>query len=227
MSSTRRQACYLIGIVALDSVLKAIAYYSMVQPERIRDCILCVVVTVNLRNLGSAGQYVVSSQGLSSLAAAGAFSLVLAGFLAMIAATGRLTKWSVALCMLAAAGLVFAIARWLPTSAYSYEQIATFSRAANTGLWLVVWGVSPSSLWRFGALLFSAAGLSNSLSAVYPPHRVVDYLWSAPLNQLIGIGVFNFADICWLMAFPVFVAALLLGLIRKLSRRQRGCQPLT
>lgn len=89
-------------------------------------------------------------------------------------------------------------------------------RVAQTFLWLVIWALATSHIWKLGALLFAAAGLSNTLSLAYPPYGIVDYLWSTPLNRLIGMGVFNFADVLWLVTFPIFAAAIIRTLVIRL-----------
>ena len=220
-SSTRQQAWVLVGLVAIDAVAKIIAFRTLSGDAPLHQCVLCVVMRVNPLSLGSAAQTVIASQGSHLLVVSAVFSAVLAALLVTAAAKTRLTKRAVALSLLAALLSASAFAVLAPSINHVTYGATIAARAGAVSLWLVIWALSASPLWKAGALLFSAAGVSNLLSSVYPPYRVVDYLWSTPLNGLIGIGVFNVADVFWLLAFPIFASALIVSAVRPVYSRLR------
>ena len=214
-SSASSQAPYLIGLVALDTGIKLAAFASLDANEPIRRCLLCVVLRVNELNLAHATQEIVAAQGLAFLVAGAVFSFSLSAVLAIAAIKWGLSLRSVFVCLLIAAVVSSSFSLIYRVDSLPTPLAGATSLAANACLWLVIW-VYSRSLWQLGAFFFSVAGVSNSLSAIYPPFRVVDYLWSTPLNEIAGMGVFNLADACWLLAFPVFVSALAVTLWRRL-----------
>jgi lipoprotein signal peptidase len=224
-SSTRRQAWVVLALVAIDAFVKIAAFRGLPLDEPIRQCFLCVVLRVNVLSLGSAAQSLMASQGFRVFVTSAVFSGVLALAL-LIAGTKRpLTGRSIALSVLAAllSGAAFFVLFPTIGRAPSPATVAA-ARAGVVSLWLVIWVLSTSPLWKLGALLWSAAGASNLLSLAYPPYHVIDYLWSTPLNRLIGIGVFNIADVFWLLGFLVFAIALIVYVARRVGfgRRQLG-----
>ena len=154
MLPTKRQAWFLLGLVALDAGLKFAAFRVLSPWQPIDECLVCIVLRVNSRSLGSAGQSIVASHGLQSLVTTAIFSIVLATLLLTTAARRRLTKRSIALSVLGALLVGFAVTAMFPSiGRLPYALIATTSRAAETYFWLVVWVLSPSKLWKSGALL--------------------------------------------------------------------------
>jgi len=220
-SSTRQQAWVLLALVVVDAAVKLGAFHTLPADEPIHECQICVVLRVNRLSLGTAAQSLIASQGFRVLPASAVFCAVLAASLLLAAAKWSLTKRSVAFSLLTASlsGLAFAVLLPSIGNLPSPTTVAA-SRAGAVTLWLVIWVLSTSPFWKLGALLFSAAGISNLLSFAYSPYRVVDYLWSTPLNGLIGIGVFNVADVFWLLAFPVFAIALIVSTVRSLYSRR-------
>jgi lipoprotein signal peptidase len=152
--------------------------------------------------------------------------MVMAVCLVIAATRWQLSVRSVLGCLLLAI-LVFLGVSGVTTK-YSIEglspsRMATVARLTQTILWIVVWICARSSPWKLGALFFVAAGLSNLLSSAYPPYHVVDYFWSAPLNRATGIGIFNLADVYWLIGLPVLGAALLcMFMPRRFQRANRA-----
>lgn len=220
-SSTRQQAWVLLGLVTTDAVAKIVAFHTLPANAPLHQCLTCVVMRVNPLSLGSAAQSVIASQGFHVLVVSAVFSAVLAALLVALAARARLTKRTVALALLAALLSTGAFAVLSPSVSHVTYGATLAARAGAVSLWLVIWALTSSPLWKTGALLFSAAGVSNLLSSAYPPYRVVDYLWSTPLNGVIGIGVFNLADVFWLLGFPIFASALIVSAVRPLYSRPR------
>src|SRR5262249_4275127 len=92
-----------------------------------------------------------------------------------------------------------------PLLSAKYAVIAL--RGAQAFLWCVVWVLVSSGLWKVGAVFFAAAGVGNFVSFLYPPYGVVDFMWSSLLNRAIGMGVFNAADVMWLLGIGAFILA--------------------
>ncbi|MBS0380667.1 MAG: hypothetical protein JSS29_19465 [Proteobacteria bacterium] len=214
VQATPRQFALFATLVVVDAIAKMVAYHSLPQNAPIdENCSLCLVLRLNNLGLGSAARLIAHSQGFTSLVAAGVFSASLAVALLMAATLRPLTGRAVAFFLVVAISATTAASYLLPPIGYGLVWVA-FTRTAAVFLWVVIWLLSTSAVWRFGALLWAAAGLSNLLSFVYPPFRVVDYLWSAPLNRLTYIGVFNFADTLVLAGFLVFAAAAVMSAVR-------------
>jgi hypothetical protein len=220
-----RLASTLLALVAIDALVKIAAFRTLPTEQPIQQCLLCVVLRVNALSIGSAAQSVMASQGFRIFVASGVFSAVLAVAFLIAATRGPLTKRSIALSVFAAMLAGGAFFAFLPSvGRFPSPATVAVARAGATSLWLVIGILATSPIWKVGALLWSAAGISNLLSLAYPPYHVVDYLWSTPLNRLIGIGVFNIADVFWLLGFIVFGIALIVGVVRRLGfgRQQRS-----
>jgi lipoprotein signal peptidase len=221
-SSTRRQGWLLLALVTIDATLKIVAFRTLPTGIPTHRCLICVVLRVNSVGLGSAAQSIVASQGLRTPIFSSVFCAVLAVSLVIAAARARLTKRTIGLSLLAAlaSSLIFTLLFPSIGHLHSPGTIAAL-RACVVSLWLVIWALSASPFWKAGALLCSAAGISNLLSLAYPPYRIVDYLWSTPLNGLIGLGVFNVADLYGFLALPVFSVALVVSVVRRVYSRRR------
>jgi hypothetical protein len=53
----------------------------------------------------------------------------------------------------------------------------------------------------------------------YPPHGIIDFLWSPFLNRAIGLGVFNLADMFWIAGIVVFFLAATNSVLTRLMRQ--------
>jgi lipoprotein signal peptidase len=63
------------------------------------------------------------------------------------------------------------------------------------------------------------------LSLLYPPFRIVDFMFSRVLHSTIGFGIFNFADVCYLagyVAAAVALAAQIVTWTRRFIERSAG-----
>jgi lipoprotein signal peptidase len=212
MSTIRQQGSYLLGLIGLDLVLKIAAFNLLDLNKPVPQCALCLELAVNRLNLGSYGQSIGALYGSHFLLAGAACSFALAIFLAVAATRWKWTVRSVFACLLLATLVFFGVnglTTLYPIEHISPSQLAIILRIAQTGIWIVVWVYSRTALWKMGALLLSAGGLSNLLSSIYPPYHVVDFLWSTPLNRVTGIGIFNLADAYVLVGSFVVAAALL------------------
>jgi lipoprotein signal peptidase len=125
------------------------------------------------------------------------------------------------LSLVAAAALSTALPRWHQSPLAG----AYIARVGVTVLVVCLRHVAPVGAWRGTATLFAAAGLGNTLSLLWPPHEVVDFIHSAPLSKLLGWGVLYLAD----LYFDAGMACLLLflgrALLSGLARLWRRGQP--
>jgi lipoprotein signal peptidase len=90
----------------------------------------------------------------------------------------------------------------------------------STGIVLIgmIWWVAPTGLIKLGLTLLMAAGIGNLLSLAYPPFQIVDFMYSRLTARLLGLGVFNIAD----LYIPVSYACLAVGLVQYAVRRSRN-----
>lgn len=222
-SSTRRQVWVLVALVALDTLLKVLAFHALSADKPIHDCFVCVILRVNAVNLGSAAQSLAASQGLRPMVAGSVFSAVLAFALLVSAVKWPLTRRALAISVTSALLSCVVFLAMFPSVGRTIDpSTVAAARGGVVSLWLAIWILATSPLWKLGALLWAAAGVSNLLSSAYPPYHVVDYLWSNPLNRLLGLGVFNLADVFLLLGFIAFAAALPISVARRfgLGRRE-------
>ena len=220
-----RQRWLPVAFVGVDAIVKLAAFLFLQPNQPIKQCLICVVLRINYSNLGSAAQSLVRSQGELVLVRSTFFSLFFANALLVLSASGHLKRLAVTIVFICTLIISAVFSGYLPKfGGFSYSTIAATSHVAGTFLWVVIWIISTSTVWRISAFLFAAAGASNSLSLLYPPYHVVDYLWSSPLNHAIGVGVFNIADVLWLFGWPVLGLALLMSVVPSAWYRRRRFQ---
>jgi hypothetical protein len=93
------------------------------------------------------------------------------------------------------------------------------SRIGGVVLVLYLRSLTRSGVWRVATTLLAAAALGNFAGVLLPPHAVVDFVFSEPIFSLLGIGVFNLADVYYLVALPLLGFALLRAIVRRLRRQ--------
>ncbi len=214
MKTATLQLKIMFILLSVDAVTKLIAF-SYLSPDQPTSphALLQIVLRFNYLGIGSVDQELLSNIGYDTLLYASIFATLLALLLIMMAYFHLLSRGKILLCI----GIAFFIALTV-SLLLSYEDIHTtrylvlMNKASVTFLWIVIWVITTSTWWKIGAFLFASSAIGNLLSLFYAP-GIVDFLWSAPLNKAINIGVFNFADILWLLAFPVFLIAAIYSLI--------------
>ena len=101
----------------------------------------------------------------------------------------------------------------------------TFVHFAGTVFLATSWWVSTTRPWRLAFLFLAAAGVGNLLSLALPPFAVVDFLYSSVVRSIVGYGVFNVADVYYLLGLaipPVFAVRWLLQQIRAVRELDRA-----
>jgi lipoprotein signal peptidase len=195
--------------VVADAGSKLLAYL-LLQPnqEATATALLGLVLRVNPVGLGSSAQTLLAfSQGYRELGFVSCFCFGLGALLLVLSYRQRLSARTVALSLVGTLVFVLALARAFPSAAAGSLGSIVVLRLSQCFLWVVIWTLSTARYWKVGALLFAAAGTGNFLSFLYPPHGIIDFLWSPFLNRAIGLGIFNLADIFWIAGIVVFLLA--------------------
>jgi lipoprotein signal peptidase len=218
MLTITKQTWLLLILVVLDLAIKMLVLHTLPPGQPIQECLVCLVLRLNSVSLGSHAQQFVANFGTQPLITGAVFGLALAVVVLVFASTSRLTKRSTALSIVVAFACAFGLEALSPSlGGLPVTTAAAATRVTQTILWLTIWALATSPLWKAGALLYAAAGLGNSLSLVFPPFLVVDYLWSSLLNRFTGMGVFNFADVLWLIGSMILATAFVTSVIRRLA----------
>lgn len=104
-------------------------------------------------------------------------------------------------------------------------SVQVFQRMASLPPAIVLFALSGSRYFRFTWGLGLACNIGNALSLFYPPFRVVDFIYIKPASDGLGIGVFNFADVCSDLSIALVVFSpiyfLLVSAKRRLADRMR------
>ena len=90
-------------------------------------------------------------------------------------------------------------------------------RGAAIVLTGTIWWLAPAGLFKLGLTLLLAAGIGNFLSLLYPPFRIVDFIYSRLIASVLRYGVFNVAD----LYIPVGAACLPVAAFQYMVRRFR------
>lgn len=217
----------LLGLVFLDQVTKALAYWCLSpNKETIPGAWMQFVLVINHLGLGSAAsllyvaKYAPASKGI--LSAALSYDLIAITLLV----SARIRRLAPAAIVVAGIGIVilmrigaqFIDTRYLPGQIDSIR----FERISAMIFWIAVWILIRSPVWKMGALLFAAAGTGNALSLIFPPYGIIDFIWSSPVNSIFRLQVFNLADVMWISAFFVFAFALVQSAIRRFRPKAAG-----
>lgn len=209
-----------VVLIAIDTITKIIAFSFLPSGKPILPgAVVQLVLRVNSVGLGSSALKIMSfTYAQQSLVLAPIFCFGLGILLLVLSYWGKLSVWTVAICIGALIAVLIAISYVLPViNIIGVDDLVVALRVSQGFLWIVIWMLTSSALWKLGLLLWASAAGGNLLSLIYPPYRIVDFLWSEPLNRAIGYGVFNFADVLWLIAFPIFVLAILRSLMLTLK----------
>jgi hypothetical protein len=100
-----------------------------------------------------------------------------------------------------------------------------FVRIAATSLFAISWWVSTTKTWGSVFLFLAAAGIGNLVSLALPPFAAIDFLYSSLLHASVGYGVFNLADMYYLVGLtliPIFAVRWLLQQARAVRELDRA-----
>jgi hypothetical protein len=216
----------LILLVAIDLIAKIAAFAFLPEAAPIdREASFQLVLSVNTSGLGTKARELMRDDTVHGFAATSMAFLALG--LALVAVRGR--PWGTWRKISFCAG---AFGLWVVIGALLEPQFARLPDAASLAIirgaltlfTLAVWVVVPRGLWKLALTLAAAGAVGNLLSSVYPPFHVVDFMYSALANRVLGLGVFNFADLCIEAGRVCLVIALLDSIVRWLRRRFGAAQ---
>jgi len=210
----------LVLLVAIDLVSKVAALallpWSIVVD---RDALFEFALQLNEAGIGTAGTFYFSRFPLPD---------VLAGLVGYLAATFALSAtrgrglglWRRIAITVAAYLVPSILAQPAAGALWAYSpRLAVGALRALAVLWIgTLWWIAPGGLTRLGLTLLLAAGIGNGLSLLYPPFRIVDFMYSWLTATVLRLGIFNMAD----LYIPAGAACLLAAAARYIVRRVRG-----
>jgi lipoprotein signal peptidase len=222
VTTRTRSAGLIVVVVAVDLLTKLLAFVFLPMDEPVvADAALQIVLRLNPLGMGSwfqnldwAGQ---PGQGLG--AAIGVTGSTVA-VLVIRRMPWRLSRKLVAclttvVVMSWIAPPVAGVVASLDPRLVEPRATLVLIRASQSALWLTVWMIAPASLWQYCFALLASAALGNFGSLLYPPFHVVDFLYSSIMHEVIGFGVFNVADVAYLVALTLPAVAALNWLSRR------------
>jgi len=95
------------------------------------------------------------------------------------------------------------------------------TKGVAVGFFIVIYHRLRSKITKFGLLLLIAAGTSNAISILLPPHVVVDFMYSQFLRNTIGIGVFNVADAFSDIGIVVIILGIFIGIYDRIKAKTK------
>lgn len=152
--------------------------------------------------------------------------LGLAAALLVVRRWGVRRPWKVTVCIAAfVLGSLVGDAMVPALQLWSDYALQVFRLGSGAAFWLTLWWLAPCGLWKTTLALFTATALGNFLSLLYPPFRVVDFVYSSFLWDTIRMGVFNFADMCGMVGLVFLAWATLRAVGRRLFGRATSGKP--
>lgn len=94
------------------------------------------------------------------------------------------------------------------TPSVSHRAAVVATRAGQSVLWLTLWAISAAGRWQHACALVAASALGNFLSLCYPPYAIVDFVYSALMRGVFGLGIFNLADVFHLVGLALLGVAI-------------------
>lgn len=225
---TRKNAVQItifVVLIFIDAATKISAYLLLPHGKSLLPTApIQFALRINTLGLGSAAQKMISfGHGLDIFLFTSLFDFCLAAILVVLFyyrklsfGIGILYAFLLLLVVLIASYL---LPRFDITNIY---ELALTLRISQCLLWIVIWKVVSPSLWKWGLLFWASAAAGNLLSFFYPPYGVIDFLWSEPIHQIVGFGIFNLADVFWLVGFFFLVLAIMWSVISKLKNSMRS-----
>jgi hypothetical protein len=191
----------------------------MDEPVR-QDSAFQIVLRLNLTGLGSWFQDSGAEDHLLGLGLA----LTVFGTLATVVVVRR-RPWRFSRKLLACVLVSLVMSWFAPSVANVLTSLAPalaepranllLLRGSQAAVWTTLWAITPASHWQYFFALVAGAAFGNFASLLVPPFHVVDFLYSSFVHELIGFGVFNLADLAYLVGLAVPVAAAAAWVIRR------------
>jgi hypothetical protein len=212
----------LAALFGLDLTTKLLALMLLPTSRAVdADAIVQLVLRTNSLGIGTWGQALSGDSGLADRAAAG---LGMAAVGVLLVST-RKSNWSRLRSVLAVVGCFVTISILAGLWLRSIETVPMpvgvgLMRLGGAVLLASIWWLTPPGWWRLATALLAASATGNLASVVLPPHEVVDFLYSRLVAKSLGWGVFNVADVYYLVGTVVLVMALIRSLAQRIRARQ-------
>lgn len=222
--SGARAAALLVALVAFDALTKVTALLVLPTREPVHDgALFQLVLRVNKTGVGSFGRLLLHGRQIQTMLPA-SFAYIALSTAMVVVRRRELRSWlEVAVC----AGVFFAVfavgQALLPHLLHWPAGVALLlMRLSLASLWITVWALVSSRWFKLGLLFFAASATGNLLSLLLPPSAVVDFVYSAPVSHVFGLGVFNVADALFLLGEMLLVLAALRWFVLRMIRLRRG-----
>ena len=198
----------LLLLVAIDLASKALAYAGLPDDREISfGSLFQLVVVLNRSGEGTWFGRLMRPEQLARLPIAACAYLSLAAAVFIVRRL-RPVRRPVLTCAVAFVIPLFLGRLLLPHGVVGLSRFASVTLVhASAAVFLCTsWWVSTTKPWRLAFLFLAAAALGNLLSLALPPFAVVDFLYSSRVHSTVGYGVFNLADMYYLVGLAIPLA---------------------
>jgi hypothetical protein len=221
----------LAVLLGFDLLTKLLAFM-LLPPSRSvdTDALVQLVLRTNSLGLGTWGQALSGDSSLADRAAAG-LGMAAVGVLLVWA---RRAAWSRIKTILVVVGCYLAVSilagLWLRLVESMPMPLGVgLMRSGAATLFGSIWWLTQPGWWRVATAFLAASAIGNLASVVLPPHEIVDFVYSRLVARSLGWGVFNVADVYYLVGMVVLVIAFMRALalrtrVRRVSPPNSGLQ---
>jgi lipoprotein signal peptidase len=210
-------------LVSADAATKGLAYLLLPHGESVRvGAVFQLVLEVN-RGLGAYmqayGEKAATAQAIPNALAYAGLALALLGVRRRKPGTLRAVLVCVVATAVAYAGGIL-LARHLHALGFAgRERFQALTRAL---LVVVIWREVRPGPGKAAVGLWLAGVLGNTVSLFIPPFAAIDFLYSRPVDAVLGLGVFNVADVYQVVAVGCLIVLLLRAAGRRLTASRRN-----
>ena len=213
-----KRSVALAALVAFDLGTKAVAHAMLAPGVWVReDELFQFVLNVNTGRLGTWAVQAAANATARQLAIGGISAAALGVYIALTRSLS-LRSWSLFRKVIAGIA-VWIVGRLAGAVAIVALGGATWTagivltRVGGAAFFSGLWWTAETRLWQATTRLFAAAALGNLLCLLYPPHAIVDFMYSVILKETFRQEIFNFADlyfdialVCLVLTFAKWVA---------------------
>jgi lipoprotein signal peptidase len=204
-------------LLSLDLATKWLAYLLLPRGVEVRDgALFQLVFALNEGLLGSYAQEHFGQHGAAALAIRTSVAMTgLALALLGVRKFGLGRRRAILACAAAAVLGYYAgalLSRFCrPLTFPARWRVEALARVF---LVVVVWRQAQPGPWKAAVAVWMAGVLGNTLSLFTPPFAPIDFVHSSFASSLLGLGIFNLADVYQLAGIPLAVFALVQALNR-------------
>jgi lipoprotein signal peptidase len=205
-------------LVSADAATKGLAYLFLPHGAAVRvGAVFQLVLEVN-RGLGAYmqayGEKAAAAQTIPNAFAYAGLALALLGVRRRKVGTLR----AVLICVVSMGAAYVAGMLLSPHfHAVGFVGRERFQALTRALLVLVIWRQVKPGPWKAAVGLWLAGVLGNTVSLFVPPFAAIDFLYSRPVDAVLGLGVFNVADVYQVAAVGFLVVLLIRAAGRRLA----------